>query len=241
MISAVAFLILLVYTVASQSRRSRMLTKDFDGWVLDLLNLPIQGILVPILQTVFLYGLFEQFVPQLKGSLNIPHTLAFLLNFVLVDYLYYWNHRLLHWKNLWNLHRVHHSVEDMDVLATSRNTVWTTFLIVYVWINSIFIFLLSDPTWYVVGASLSAALDLWKHSNFPSSTFISDKLCIATPIDHQWHHSNRPHANYGANFNLWDKIHGTYIRETAKPKTLGIKTELPLWKALLFPFKEGKA
>lgn len=237
MISAVAFVLLILFTLSSSPLRSRLLSKSLNSWVLDLVNLPIQGILVPLLQTVVLYGILEASFPQYKGTIQLNGLLAFLLNFVLVDYFYYWNHRVLHLKGLWNLHRVHHSVEDMDVLATSRNTIWTTFLIVYVWANSLFIFLLQDPTWYVVGASLSAALDLWKHSNFYSSSFLSDKLHIATPIDHQWHHSNKPHANFGANFNLWDKLHGTYLRETEKPKTLGIKTELPLWKALLFPFK----
>ena len=125
----------------------------------------------------------------------------------------------------------------MDVFATSRNTLWTSFFIVYLWVGALFIFLLSDPTYFFVGAGCSAALDLWKHSNFLSSTFLSDKLFIATPIDHQWHHSSKPHLNYGANFNLWDKLHGTYLREVEKPTSLGIKPGLPLWKSLFFPFK----
>lgn len=215
-----------------------MLTKSFDGWVLDLLNLPIQGIVVPILQTIIFYGLLEGFLPTYKGSLELSPILAFGLNFIVVDYFYYWNHRLLHVDGLWNLHKVHHSVEDMDVLATSRNTIWTTFLILYVWVNSIFIFLLNDPTFYVMAASFGAALDLWKHSNFPSSKMLRDYVFIATPVDHHWHHSSEPNCNYGANLNLWDKLHGTYRKEAHKPATLGIKLELPLWRSLLFPFKE---
>lgn len=237
MIATIAFPLLLIFTVASKSRRDKMLTKSFDGWVLDLLNLPIQGIIVPILQTVTLYGVLDLLIPSYKGSLVLSPVLAFLLNFIFVDYLYYWNHRLLHGNGLWNFHKVHHSVEDMDVLATSRNTIWTTFLMVYVWVNAAFIFFLADPTFFVVAASLSAALDLWKHSNFPAPMFLADKLFLATPIDHQWHHSGKPHINYGANLNLWDKVHRTYKREEKKPASLGIKTELPLWRALLFPFK----
>ena len=239
MISSIAFILLIIFTVSTSSRRRRMLSKSFDGWVLDLINLPIQGILVPILQTVFFYGILSAIFPSYKNTLEFSPVVSFLLNFVFVDYLYYWNHRLLHVNGLWNLHKVHHSVEDMDVLATSRNTVWTTFLIVYVWINSIFIFLLKDPTYYVMAASLGAALDLWKHSNFYSAHFISDKFFLATPIDHQWHHSREPNSNYGANFNLWDKIHGSYRKEQEKPQSLGIKLKLPLWKSLFFPFKEN--
>ncbi|MBK24946.1 MAG: sterol desaturase [Halobacteriovorax sp.] len=237
MISTIAFIILIIFTLASNKRRGIMLKKSFDGWVLDLLNLPIQGILIPILQTIILYGLFSNFFPQLQGILDLHPIVCFLLNFIVVDYFYYWNHRILHFNGLWNLHRVHHSAEDMDVFATSRNTLWTSFLILYVWVNAIMIYLLKDPTFYVVAAGLSAALDLWKHSNFPASHFLSDKLFIATPIDHQWHHSNQPNSNFGANLNLWDKVHGTYRKELEKPSKLGIPTQLPLWKALLFPFK----
>lgn len=237
MIAALAFPILLLFTLASKERRKRMLSKSFGDWVLDLVNMPIQGIVVPVLQTLTFYGFLALLVPQFQKIWVLHPALAFLLNFVVVDYIYYWNHRLLHYKGFWNIHKVHHSVDDMDVLATSRNTVWTTFLIAYLWVNCFIIFLLKDPTAFMVAASLSAALDLWKHSNFPSARFISDKLQIATPIDHQWHHSSEPHSNYGANFNLWDKLHGTYRKEVEKPKTLGIKTELPLWRALFFPFK----
>ena len=96
MISSIAFVILLIFTLASNQRRSRMLSKSFDGWVLDLLNLPIQGIVVPILQTVIFYELLSTYLPNFKGQLEIAPIYAFAINFFIVDYLYYWNHRLLH-------------------------------------------------------------------------------------------------------------------------------------------------
>jgi sterol desaturase/sphingolipid hydroxylase (fatty acid hydroxylase superfamily) len=240
MISTIAFILLIIFTLSSRAIRKKMLQKSYNHWVLDLVNLPIQGILVPLLQTIVFYGLLVSFLPAYKGSLALAPVIAFILNFILVDYIYYWNHRLLHKEGWWQVHKVHHSIECMDVLGTSRNTIWTTFLIVYVWINSIFIFLLEDPTFYILAASLGAALDLWKHSSLLGPNLLRDKLFLASPIDHHWHHSKSPHHNYGANLNLWDKLHGTYRKEKNPPTELGVELEQGLLKSLLFPFGKTK-
>jgi sterol desaturase/sphingolipid hydroxylase (fatty acid hydroxylase superfamily) len=240
MISTIAFVLLMIFTLASSNLRKLMLKKSYEHWVLDLVNLPIQGILIPLLQTIVFYQLFSLLAPDLKGSLSLTPVLAFLLNFIFIDYLYYWNHRLLHKKGWWQMHKVHHSIECMDVLGTSRNTLWTSFLIIYVWMNSIFIFILKDPSFYILAASLGAALDLWKHSSFKGPFFLSDRLFIASSIDHHWHHSNSPHFNFGANLNLWDKLHGTYKKEVSFPDKLGIKLDQGLLKSLLFPFGSSK-
>ncbi len=240
MISTIAFVLLMILTLASTSKRKEMLQKSFDHWVLDLVNLPIQGILVPLLQTIFFYQILNYLAPEFKGILELSPLLAFLLNFILIDYLYYWNHRLLHLDGLWQMHKVHHSIESMDVLGTSRNTIWTTFLIIYVWANSLFIFLLKDPSFYILAASLGAGLDLWKHSSFYGPSFLRDKLFLLNPIDHHWHHSSSPHLNFGANLNIWDKLHGTYKKEDSAPLKLGIKLNQGLLRSLIYPFRSSK-
>jgi sterol desaturase/sphingolipid hydroxylase (fatty acid hydroxylase superfamily) len=240
MISTIAFVLLITLTLASAAKRKLMLNKSYEHWVLDLVNLPIQGILVPLLQTIVFYQILTHFFPASKGAFSLGPILAFLLNFIIIDYFYYWNHRILHKKGWWQMHKVHHSIESMDVLGTSRNTIWTTFLILYVWVNSIFIFLLKDPSFYILGASLGAALDLWKHSSFKAPHFLRDIFFIATPTDHHWHHCSSPHINFGANFNLWDKIHGTYKKEDSSPIKLGIKLDQGLLKSLVFPFGSSK-
>ena len=72
--------------------------------------------------------------------------------------------RLLHSRWLWPAHRVHHTMTEMDVLGTSRNSVWSSALIVYLWVNGAVLYLLNDPTWFAAGAAVTAALDLWRHS-----------------------------------------------------------------------------
>jgi sterol desaturase/sphingolipid hydroxylase (fatty acid hydroxylase superfamily) len=215
--------------------------KSRNAWVLDGLNLGVQGTIIPFLVAILASSGFEYIVPQLQGKLDVHPILSFYINFIFVDYLYYWNHRFFHHKKIFPIHIVHHTVTQMDVLATSRNTIWTSFFIVYLWVNSFFIFWLKDPSPYILAMSLSACLDMWKHSTALVSktkflSFLSRVFCIMTPIEHAWHHSHKVNINYGANLNLFDKIHGTYYDKETYPKSLGLKVKLSYWKKLFQPF-----
>lgn len=246
MLVTVTFFILLAVYIFSSKRRVMFFRKKAREWVLDLTGLSIQGTIIPLLQTLVLAVILREFFPRYAATVDIHWVFAFLLNFVVVDYIYYWNHRLLHSNALWPFHRVHHSVSQFDVLATSRNSIWSSFLIVYVWINSFAIYLLADPAPYVVALSLTAALDLWRHSEIESKgrwfeKFLSRYLFLVTPADHATHHDKRAKFNYGANLNLFDKIHGTY--EFPKEKIwnqLGIETKLSLTRELFYPFDAKK-
>lgn len=246
MILLISFLILAATTFVVRDSRRSVLGRSNGDWVLDAAGLMVQGIVIPLLQTTFVYGLFLLLLPQMKGSLDVHPIVAFLLNFVAVDYLYYWNHRMLHWPGLWDTHAVHHTPSQMDVFITSRNTLWSSLLIVYVWANGFLIFLLKDPRAFIVAVSITASLDLWRHTAF---TFKADSMLhqaiawlFITPNEHAWHHStNKPNKNFGANLSLWDKLHGTYFSPAQLPKALGIPSSLTLTRKLLFPFQWGKA
>ncbi|MEA5463639.1 sterol desaturase family protein [Leptothoe sp. PORK10 BA2] len=143
---------------------SELKQKSMADWIIDTAGLWVQGLLIPLWQLTLLQGLYQQLFSGWHHSLVLPPVIAFVLSFVGVDYLYYWNHRLLHSPWGWFAHRVHHTVTTMDVLGTSRNTLWSSFLLVYLWGHGLLIYLLADPTAYVLGMSLTAALDLWRHS-----------------------------------------------------------------------------
>lgn len=214
--------------------------KPITDWILDSAGLWIQGLLIPLLQLTLLPRLYQQLFSGWHHTVFLHPFLAFLLSFVVVDYLYYWNHRLLHSPWGWVVHRVHHTVTAMDVLGTSRNTLWSSFLMVYLWVHGVFIYLLTDPTVYVLGVSLTAALDLWRHSRFspcPSSGlyhWLSPWLVL--PQDHGWHHhSGDDGCNYGANLKLWDRLHGTWHRSDQWPSQLGQPLCLSLWRQLIYP------
>ncbi|MBD2451802.1 sterol desaturase family protein [Nostoc sp. FACHB-152] len=229
------------WTISDKSGRTQLKLKSHEDWLLDGIGLTIQGILIPLLQATLVYWLYHHLLPNHQASLKLSLLLSFIVSFVLVDYLYYWNHRLLHSKLFWQVHQIHHTVTQMDVLGTSRNTIWTSLLIVYLWIHSLFLYLLTEPTGYLLGVSLTSALDLWRHSRLIISAnswlyrFLSSWLIL--PQDHAWHHGKEiSNCNYGANLKIWDKLHRTYYESQELPPAIGISTSLTFTQKLLFPF-----
>jgi len=242
MIVFIAFWILMGLTAVNPQRLAAIRSKAWEDWVLDATGLLFQGLIIPILQITVVYQLYGFLLPGFHGCLNLPTIVAFILSFVFVDYLYYWNHRFLHSRWLWHLHKVHHTMTDRDVLGTSRNTLWTSFFIVYLWIHPLFIYLLVEPNWYIVGASLTSALDLWRHSEIEPTpgNFLHRLLSpwLILPCNHAWHHSNNSTiGNFGANLKLWGKIHGTDYTVNNLPKLLGIESKLSFYQKLMFPFR----
>lgn len=235
------FVILLALTVTNSKQPFLWQKKRREDWLLDGIGLFFQGIVIPFLQITVVFQLYQLLLPDTRASINLYPIAAFSLSFVFVDYLYYWNHRLFHTRKLWFMHQVHHTVTEMDVLGTSRNTLWTSFFIVYLWMHSLFLYLLQDPYWYILGISVSSALDLWRHSNFTPKVNSWLYYCLSPwlilPQDHAWHHSsNCDRANYGANLKLWDKIHRTYYQSDNLPNSLGINNSLSFTKKLFLPF-----
>ncbi|MGL5080369.1 MAG: sterol desaturase family protein [Microcoleaceae cyanobacterium] len=239
MIILITFWSLILVTVIDSKQWKILCEKSIHDWILDVMGLCIQGIVIPLLQLVLVYQIYQVLVPQLHHVLFLSPVWQFLISFIAIDYLYYWNHRLLHNHWLWPLHQVHHTVTQFDVVGTSRNSLWTSFFILYLWIHALFIYLLQDANGYLFGVSLTASFDLWRHS---SITFAGDLHHILArflilPQDHALHHSTSATVqNYGANLKLWDQIHGTYTEAKDFPKHLGVKIQLKLWQKILLPF-----
>ena len=245
MIVFISFLLLVALTFSVNGERASALGRNASDWALDISGLLVQGFVIPALGVGLVYGSLNVVAPQAKGSIETSWAIAFLLNFAVVDYLYYWNHRLLHSKMFWKIHAVHHTADRVDVFITSRNTLWAPLLLVYVWANGIFLFLLNDPLPFLLSASITASLDLWRHTRFftaPGSLLhrvVSG--VIITPNEHIWHHSSdRADRNFGANLSIWDRVHGTYQAAGSRPESLGIPLQLGLNRKLLFPFRNRR-
>lgn len=243
-----AFWSLFLAGLRTPEARATLRRKGRTAWLLDGTGLLVQGFLVPILEVALVMRVLSLVAPTWRSSITVHPALAFLLNFVLVDYVYYWNHRLLHGRHLWRIHAVHHSVTEMDVLGTSRNVLWAPLLIVYLYVNAFFLFALDERSApaFALGAAVSAGLDLWRHSRLtlPRGGRIHRLLStvLITPHEHAWHHSkDDPGTNFGANLSWWDRLHGTYRRPETAPRELGIPVHAPLLAQLLLPPGEGAA
>lgn len=246
MLVFVIFLLLLVLTLTDRDKRPQLLHKPWQSWILDLSGLLCQGVIIPALQVTLIYSIYQRLLPGAQGVWDLDRSLAFLLCFIGVDYLYYWNHRLLHSSWFWPIHQVHHSATQMDVLCTSRNTLWSSFCIIYLWIHGLFLYLLSDPSGYLLGIGVTSALDLWRHSSLELSCeswfyrWVSAWLIL--PQDHANHHRrNGGQGLFGANFKLWDRLHSTGLPDTDPPRILGVSVRLPLWRQLFWPFPHSES
>ena len=232
------FWILTFWTVRKYNERA--LKRDRTQWFIDILGLLQQGFLFPLIQTYFLFYLFNLYIPSAKGVIYLHWSLSFLIQFIIIDYLYYWNHRLLHTKILWPFHRLHHSAQKLDVGVSSRNSFWSSFFIIYLWIHAFFIFLLNDPKSFLWAIALGNALDLWRHSGKRHSPKIERFLnnFLVLPTDHEWHHSNKVYdVNFSANFIIWDKLHGTYFKSNSVCPSLGERLKDSFWCQWLTPWR----
>ena len=236
----IAFWSLLLGTAWWGGGLSVFFKRKLDDWMLDGVSLFVQGALIPLCQVFLVAAGLSVWAPTAAGTLVLDPLVSFALCFVGVDYLYYWNHRILHTPKLWPIHLVHHTAPQMDVITTSRNTVWTSFFIVYLWINGAVVYLLPDPTPYAAAVTLTAILDLWRHSPLQPNGALEKTLgsFLILPRDHAWHHSQDVYdVNFGANFNFWDKLHGTWHPSTGQPQELGVKSDISLVSRLLWPFE----
>ena len=220
--------------------RERALQRAASEWLLDTLGLLQQGFLFPLIQTYFLFKCFELIIPDYKGIFHLSWAWSFLLQFVLIDYMYYWNHRLLHKKIFWPLHRIHHSAKKLDVWVSSRNSFLSSFFIIYLWIHSFFIYLLNDAAGFLMAIAIGNALDLWRHSGmrFPGNVEKTLGTFLIMPHDHEWHHSSEIYdTNFGANFVWWDRLHNTYYKNKEKCSVLGESINGSFWVQWLTPWR----
>lgn len=216
-----------------------------EDWLLNLLGLFIQGCLVPILSIVLSYKIFPLLLPNAKGTLPITVWQAFCLNFVVIDFLYYWQHRALHQiKYLWPFHLCHHSSPKVDIWATSRNNLWINFMFVYLLINPMLGYCCAEPTGFFAGVMMTASLDIFRHTQINLNTVKHHiwykwlSYFMVMPAMHRAHHDiTSRNGNFAANLILWDRIFGTFKAPQQTIVNYQPKTVQSLSKQFLYPLK----
>jgi len=165
-------------------------------------------------------------------ALALGAAVAFLGNYV--------GHRLTHAVPfLWRFHSVHHSIEQMDWVASARlHPVDGAFTQACV-IAPLFALGYGGGTFAGV-AVFFTLLALFQHSNvrlrFPGVRWV-----INTPEWHHWHHSIDPEAR-DKNFGLpvIDKLFGTaYMPKDRRPTAFGTHDPVPQdgwWRHVVYPF-----
>ena len=158
----------------------------------------------------FVYSLVPWYIPL--------NTWSIVLAVVVVDFLYYWEHRLEHeTRVLWTYHSVHHSSNIYNysvafrILFTEQFTSFVFFLpAVLVGFHPIVVLL-------SLGVILS--YQYWLHTEMIPKLGILERI-FCTPSLHRVHHGSDEKyldKNYGAIFSVWDQLFGTYQVEEERP------------------------
>ncbi|RZJ65924.1 MAG: sterol desaturase family protein [Flavobacterium sp.] len=171
-----------------------------------------------------------------------PFVLQAIEILFLSDLIIYWGHRLQHKVDfLWRFHKVHHSAETLDWLASHREHP----------LDSVYTIGLINLPAFVFGFDLNAIAMLvafrgiWAiyiHSNVRLNIGFL-KMFIGSPDLHHWHHDReRDRGNYANISPLMDLLFGTYVSPNKEPEHFGINENFPqvYWKQLAYPLLPAK-
>ncbi len=212
------------------------------GLLTDLTHLLVNNLFVAVGATVLVVGAAIPFLWirsfDLVGAL--PAGVAIPLAFACAFVGNYWGHPLTHQLPfLWRFHAVHHSIEQMDWVASGRlhplDAAFTQAFTVFP------LFLLGYRAGTFAGvAVIVTLLALFQHANvrlrFPVLRWI-----VNTPEWHHWHHAIDPESR-DKNFGLpvIDKLFGTaYLPAGKRPSGFGIDDPVPndgYLQHLAYPF-----
>ncbi len=155
-----------------------------------------------------------------------PLMLQVVLVFLLAEFGRYWQHRLMHLHpGLWRYHRLHHSIDRMGVLKTSRSHIMER-IFQQVFMFS-FLIAIGAPKdvmlLYIIPNSFLGMID---HSNIDLKLGYLEYVFMG-PAGHRLHHSEdmvTGNTNFGSAMLVWDVIFGTFSDpvKTPPPDRVGI-------------------
>lgn len=176
---------------------------------------------------------------------SIPNNLwTVLLCFVLDDLRYYWWHRISHERRwFWASHVVHHSSQHYNLTTALRQT-WTGTVIGGLLFKVPLVLIGFHPAMVVFVAGVNLVYQFWIHTEMIGRLGPLEAV-LNTPSHHRVHHAVNPEyldANYAGTLIIWDRIFGTFVRETdgEKPR-YGIVKNLGSFNPLVISFHEWLA
>ncbi|MBO6532668.1 MAG: sterol desaturase family protein [Muricauda sp.] len=181
---------------------------------------------------------------------NWPQWKQLLLFFVVLDFVQWFTHVLLHrYPVLWEFHKVHHSVKEMGFAAHLRFH-WME-NILYKPLKTLGVMVLGgfEPEQAYIVHFAAIAIGHFNHANI-KLTYGPLKYILNNPVMHLYHHAYTiPKGSHGVNFgislSIWDYIFRTnYIPESGGQIELGFPGDETLpkgfWGQLTYGFKKPK-
>ena len=144
--------------------------------------------------------------------------LHFALLFVVIDLIFYLNHRLCHSnKWLWAIHGVHHQSEDYNYSVGLRMPWWHK--LVSFWTPLPLAVLGYSIQDYIIVISLHAAFQIWTHTQMLEKRIPVFEWFFVTPSHHRVHHGKNKiyiDKNFAGILSVWDYLFKTYEPESEK-------------------------
>lgn len=190
----------------------------------------LSGLFLKIFGIGIYQFLFEKFSFFTLDNSTWWYWVALIL---LVDFAYYWAHRMSHEINLfWGGHVVHHQSEEYNLSVALRQS---SLQVVWTFAFNLPIALLGFQTLdFVLVAAFNTLYQFWIHTETINKLPRWIELVFNTPSHHRVHHGRNPKyidKNHAGSLIIWDKMFGTFQAEEERP-TYGITKPLNSWNAV---------
>lgn len=200
------------------------------GYLADCIAVAVNGPGLSALEKVAFTWLITRIpadtIPQLQAVFGAnPWWLQFLLFFLVNDFLRYWLHRWYHESNLlWRVHRVHHTVVEMDAMSVFRHHVLEAVIkngLIFLPLRLLGV----EASVIIAYSCFDVVKGFWHHANLRCRIGPLNYV-LNSPELHWWHHETNPrgqYSNYGSVLSIWDVLFGTfYYRPGEWPEEIGV-------------------
>jgi sterol desaturase/sphingolipid hydroxylase (fatty acid hydroxylase superfamily) len=149
---------------------------------------------------------------------------SFCIYFLASTFFAYWQHRLMHWRWLWYLHRFHHSGPQLNIFGGYRENPATSFLNMLPRFTPLLLLKTPDAGVFAAFFLVYQMIATLQHSQLPWSFGWVGEWLIVSPQYHQIHHSvDEEHRDLNfAVCPLWDRMFGTRYCGSNRPSAYGI-------------------
>lgn len=212
-----AFLVLVIIEAAIAARKQIKAYHAPDTKVNLLLGLLTFLVKVGIKGGILaVFSFFHQFA---LFDLPVEKWWTWILLFFANDLMFYLFHRLSHESRIfWAAHSVHHSSKQINFTTSMRGNFLIMVYRFIFWIP--LVWLGFDPLAVLLMDSIAFFYQLWIHTDLigklgPLEWFLN------TPSHHRVHHASNDiylDKNYAAVLIIWDRIFGTFRKETEKTR-----------------------
>ncbi len=219
--------------ITSQSWISNGVVQDFAYIFLRIL---VRVSLIAVIWEVF--GVLQlKYFPAFAVTFpsSIPVGIRFIAAFLIVDFLFYFDHRIRHRISLfWHFHAVHHAQRELNFFTDARahifDRVWSLLILAI----PTLILKLNAPQVILIALIIEFHQAMY-HANFKSNYGFL-RYVLVTPQSHRIHHSRLPehqNKNFGGSLSIWDHLFGTQHNNYDEYPETGIDDEM-------FPHENGR-